>query len=110
MAITYIWDCKTVDTYPTKDGKSDVIFNVHWKLNGEDDTEQKNNGTYYSSSIIDTSDLSNFKEFSDLTNEDVTNWVVTILGEDKVKEIKSHIDAQIAEKVTPTKVTKTIGV
>ena len=110
MAITHTWDCKLVDTYPTKDGKSDVIYNVHWRLNAEDDTEQKNTGTYYGNSIIDTSDLSNFKEFSDLTNEAITSWVVAILGEDAVKNIKANVDAQIAEKVTPTKVTKTIGV
>ena len=110
MAITHTWDCKLVDTYPTKDGKSDVIYNVHWRLNAEDDTEQKNTGIYYGNSIIDTSDLSNFKEFSDLTNEDITSWVVAILGEDAVKNIKANVDAQIAEKVTPTKVTKTIGV
>ena len=110
MAITHTWDCKLVDTYPTKDGKSDVIYNVHWRLNAEDDTEQKNTGIYYGNCYIDTSDLSNFKEFSDLTNEDITSWVVAILGEDAVKDIKANVDAQIAEKVTPTKVTKTIGV
>ena len=28
MAIGYTWDVSTVDTYPTKDSKSDVIYNV----------------------------------------------------------------------------------
>ena len=32
------------------------------------------------------------------------------LGEEQVTSIKASIDAQIAEKITPTVVTKTIGV
>ena len=39
MAINYTWDVSTVDTYPTLDGNADVVYNVHWKLNAEDDVE-----------------------------------------------------------------------
>ena len=38
MAIGYTWDVSTVDTYPTKDSKSDVVYNVHWRLTATDDT------------------------------------------------------------------------
>ena len=38
MAISYTWDVSTVDTYPTKDSKSDVVHNVHWRLTATDDT------------------------------------------------------------------------
>ena len=110
MAITYKWDCKTVDTYPTKDSKSDVIFNVHWRLNGEDDTEDKNSGTIYGSQSINTDDLSTFTAFADLKESDIIGWVESGLGEERVKELKSALDNQIAEKITPTVVTKTIGV
>jgi len=110
MAITYTWDCKTVDTYPTKDSKSDVIFNVHWRLNAEDDTKDKNSGTIYGVQSINTDDLSTFTAFADLKESDVVGWVESGLGEEKVKELKSALDNQIAEKITPTVVTKTIGV
>ena len=110
MAITYTWDCKTVDTYPTKDSKSDVIFNVHWRLNAEDDTEDKNTGTIYGVESINTDDLSTFTAFADLKESDIIGWVESGLGEEKVKELKSALDNQIAEKITPTVVTKTIGV
>jgi len=110
MAITYTWDCKTVDTYPTKDSKSDVIFNVHWRLNAEDDTKDKNSGTIYGVESINTDDLSTFTAFADLKESDVVGWVESGLGEEKVKELKSALDNQIAEKITPTVVTKTIGV
>ena len=110
MAITYTWDCKTVDTYPTKDSKSDVIFNVHWRLNAEDDTEDKNTGTIYGVESINTDDLSTFTAFADLKESDIIGWVESGLGEERVKELKSALDNQIAEKITPTVVTKTIGV
>ena len=38
MAISYTWNVSTVDTYPTKDSKSDVVHNVHWRLTATDDS------------------------------------------------------------------------
>ena len=110
MAITYTWDCKTVDTYPTKDGKSDVVFNVHYKLKGEDDTTEKNAATTYGVASINTDDLSTFTEFADLKESDVISWVESVLGTEKITAYKAYIDSQIAEKITPTVVTKVIGV
>jgi hypothetical protein len=114
MAINYTWDVSTVDTYPTKDSKSDVVYNVHWRLKATDDTNKDSNGNnwtaeVYGSQAVDTSDLSNFKAFADLTASDVQGWVETALGADTVTAKKASLDANIAEKVTPTSVTKTIG-
>jgi len=110
MAITYTWDCKTVDTYPTKSDKTDVIFNVHWRLNGVDDTEDENAADSYGVVSLDTEDLSTFTAFADITEADVIGWVEAALGEEQVTALKASIDAQVAEKITPTVVTKTIGV
>ena len=114
MAISYTWDVSTVDTYPTKDSKSDVVYNVHWRLKATDDTNKDSDGNnwtadVYGSQAVDTSDLSSFTAFADLTASDVQGWVETALGADKVTEMKASLDANIAEKVTPTSVTKTIG-
>ena len=38
MAISYAWDVKTVDTYPTKGSKADVVHNEHWRLTDTDGT------------------------------------------------------------------------
>ena len=114
MAINYAWDVNTVDTYPTKDSNSDVVYNVHWRLTATDDTNtdsDDNNWTaeVYGSQNLDTDDISSFTAFADLTSSDVQGWVEAALGADKVTELKSGLDAQIAEKITPTSVTKTIG-
>ena len=105
--MTYTWNNKTVDTYPLLEGESDVIFNVHWRLTGEDDNENK--GSAYGTISLDTSDLSDFTAFADITEEQVNGWVEAALGADEVQAKKDAIDAQIAEKVNPTVVTKTIG-
>ena len=110
MAITYTWNCKTVDTYPTKDSKADVIFNVHWRLTGGDDTEDENVVDSYGVVSLDTEDLSTFTAFADITEADVIGWVEAAFGEDQIAAVKTSIDAQIAEKITPTVVTKQIGV
>ena len=117
MAISYTWDVSTVDTYPTKDSKSDVVHNVHWRLKATDDTNKQTidgvevniTSNVYGSQAVDTSDLSSFKAFADLTASDVQGWVEAAMGEERVQEIKDNLDAEIAEKVTPTSVTKTIG-
>tara|TARA_R100001594_G_scaffold1985_5_gene8215 strand:+ start:1119 stop:1466 length:348 start_codon:yes stop_codon:yes gene_type:complete len=114
MAIGYVWDVKTVDTYPTKDSKSDVIYDVHWRLTATDDTNKDSDGEYYSSSsygtqVIDTSDLSNFKAFASVTSSDVQGWVESAMGADEVASIKSGLDANIAEQITPTSVTKELA-
>ena len=114
MAISYAWDVKTVDTYPTKDSKSDVVYNVHWRLTATDDTNNDADGnsqtaTVYGSQALDTSDLSSFIAFADLTASDLQGWVEAAMTADKVTEMKTGLDANIAELVTPTSETKTIG-
>ena len=105
--MTYNWNNKTVDTYPDLDGNADVIFNVHWRLTGED--ENGNVGSVYGTQSLDTTDLSSFTAFADITEEQINGWIETAMGEDRVAELKANIDAQIEEKINPTVVRKQIG-
>jgi len=105
--MTYTWNNKTVDTYPDLDGNADVIFNVHWRLTGED--ENGNVGSVYGTQSLDTTDLSSFTAFADITEEQINGWIETAMGEDRVAELKANIDAQIEEKINPTVVRKQIG-
>merc|ERR1712023_480337 len=104
MAIGYTWGVSTCDTYPTKDSKSDVVYNVHWRLTATDDTNKDSEGnnwtaTFYGTQLLDTSDLSSFIEWSSLTASDVQGWVETALTADTVTAMKAKLDAEIAEKV-----------
>ena len=114
MAIGYTWDCKTCDTYPTKSGKSNVVYNVHWNLLATDDTNKDSDGNNWTSSMygtqaVSTDDLSSFTNWSSLTNADVQGWVEAALTADTVTSMKAGLDAQIALLITPTSVTKTLS-
>jgi len=117
MAINYTWDVKTVDVKEI-DSNADTVFNVHWRLTGTDDTNtvkdsEGNNipatASVYGTQPLDTSDLSGFTAFADLTASDVQGWVEAAMGADVVQARKDYINETIAELVTPTVQTKTIG-
>ena len=114
MAINYAWDVSTVNTYPTKDSNADVVYNVHWRLTATDDTNKDSDGEYwtagvYGSQTLDTDSISSFIAFADLDAAKVQSWVEAAIGADEVTAKKAALDAQIAEKITPTSVTKQIG-
>ena len=114
MAISYAWDVSTVDTYPTKDSNSDVVYNVHWRLTATDGTNKDSDGNnwtagVYGSQSLDTDSISSFTAFGSLDAAKVQGWVEAALTADKVTEMKASLDAQIAKKITPTSVTKQIG-
>ena len=109
MAISYEWDVNTVDVYPTDEGHSNVIYNVHWVLNATD-TEVDAEGNPYTASVygtqnLDTSDLSGFIDFDSVTSAEVQGWVESAMGEEKVQSLKDGLDANIAGQITPTSVT-----
>tara|TARA_A100001391_G_scaffold203367_2_gene195523 strand:+ start:18 stop:359 length:342 start_codon:yes stop_codon:yes gene_type:complete len=113
MAINYTWDVSTVDVKEI-DGNADTVFNVHWRLTGTDDANNDAEGnpqaaTVYGTQSLDTSDLSDFTAFADLTVSDVQGWVEAAMGEDEVQAKKDGLDATIAELVTPTVQTKQVG-
>jgi len=119
MAVSYSWDCRTVDTYPTHSDSqdpqntcNDVIYNVHYTLIG---TETVDGVTYTDSVIgtvnIDVQDLSSFIGLDAVTNSDVTGWVTESLEANEagtVAAFKKAIKENIVEKQTPTSETKYI--
>jgi len=121
MAISYTWDVKTCDTYPSHtdsqdpaNTESDVVYNVHWRLTAEDDANQDAEGNNWTASVygtqgLDVNDLSSFTAWDSLSASTVQGWVETAMGSDAVTNLKAGLDANIAEKITPTSVTKTLS-
>ena len=107
MAINYTWNVSTVDVKEI-DGNADTVFNVHWRLTGTDDVNDES-ASVYGTQTLDTSDLSDFTAFADLTASDVQGWVEAAMGEDRVTEMKAGLDSQINELLNPIVQTKTIG-
>ena len=106
---TYSWDCKTVDTYPSSGEFSDVVYNVHWRLTGTDETGEHSATVIGTQTVsVEDMDASAFVDFEDLVHEDVIGWVETAMGAERVAALHASLDSQIAEKITPTTVTRSI--
>ena len=117
MAISYAWDVSTVDTYPTKDSKADVIYNVHWRLTATDGSNNDADGNpqtsyVYGAEGLNTSDLSSFTAFASVSKANVQAWVEASMKADdsnRIASLKAGLDADIAAKITPITEQKTIS-
>jgi hypothetical protein len=108
---TYNWNCKTVDCYPEQDNEADVVYNVHWIVTGtSEDSEGKSySATNIGTQTLDTSQITTFIPFDQLTNDEVVAWTKGAMGDEQVASIEANIQGQIDSLITPTSVTLTIG-
>ncbi len=111
--ITYDWNCKTVDVHPQAEGETNVVYNVHWIVTGTSDQVDPEGNAYTSTSIgtqvLDTSTITDFIPFADLTNAEVVQWTKDTMGTEQVDAIEAGIESSISEEINPTSITMTIG-
>jgi len=109
----YDWNCKTVDCYPEQNNEADVVYNVHWIVTGTSDQLNPEGIAYSATSIgtqsLDTSQITEFIPFDQLTNDEVVAWTKGAMGDEQVASIEAGIQSQIDSLITPTSVTLTIG-
>ena len=97
------WNCKTVDYYNHEhNGHEQVIYNVHWRVEKEDENYS---ASTYGTQSLNTEDIQDFKPFDQVTSEIVENWVKEAMGEEKVSDIESGLDKQIEDQKNPTSIT-----
>jgi len=113
MATTYNWDCKTVDVYPTQGANTNVVHNVHWKVQGTSN-QLDSDGNPITAAIVgtqqlSTDDLTNFVSYENLTNEIVVGWTKDVIGTEQVTSIEAMVQGMINAKAAPSSVTLTIG-
>ena len=110
MANTYNWQIHALDTRPSQDDLSNVVYNIHWTLIATSDQLDDDGNAYTAESIgtqsIETGDVTNFTAFEDLTQEIVEGWVED--SELDVDGIKASLDAQIEKAINPVSVTKNV--
>ena len=90
MAVTHTWSVDPQLNTRTQDGLSEVVFSVVWRLSSEETVGSGDDAVTYSISSanqisLNTSDLSDFTAFADLTESQVLGWA------------KATIDANAAE-------------
>lgn len=108
MPNTYSWTINALDTYPTQDSLTDVVYNVHWGLTATSDQTDADGNAYTADSIgtqnVGAPNADGFTAFDDLTQEIVETWLEA--SNLDVDAIKAGLDAQITENITPTSVTR----
>ena len=102
MAITNTWSVVSMDCYPELDGETDVVFTVHWTLNGTDGTYS---GSVYGSVGVSIDPDAPFTPYADLTQAQVIGWVQDALGEEQVASYEANVAQQINDQIVPPVVT-----
>lgn len=98
MATTYTWNVVQLDAYPQVDGKSEVVFNVHWTLVGE---EAGFTGSVYGAQGLTLDPEAAFTPYASLTEAQVIGWVKDALGEEAVEAAEANVAQQIADQANP---------
>lgn len=102
MAITNTWAVVQMDAYPEFDGNADVVFTVHWTLNG---TDGDHTGSVYGSAGLTLDPEATYVPYADLTEAQVIGWVKDALGEEAVTGYEANVAQQIADQINPPVVT-----
>ena len=79
-----------------------AIYTVHWTASLEEDGET---ASAYGSIGLGEPEAKSFTPFSELTKEEVVDWVFAALGVDQVVSIEEALYNQIQQKVNPTSAT-----
>jgi hypothetical protein len=102
MTVSHNWTVAQMDTYPEYEGYSDVVFTVHWRLDG---TEGEHAAGVYGSVGLTLDPEATYVAYADLTEEQVIGWVHQALGEDQVASYEGIVANRIAELANPPVVT-----
>jgi len=102
---TYYWQINALDCHTSKNDLTDVVYNVHWSYIAED--ENGNVASMIGVQSVGEPNADSFSEFETLDLDTVISWIEPSMD---LESMKANLDAQIAEKVAPTKVTKQLPV
>jgi len=102
MSITTTWVIEQMNCYPTYESQTDVVFNVHWRVNATDATFY---ATSYGTVGVTYEAGSPYTPYADLTQAQVIGWVQAALGAERVAEIEFNLATQINNQINPPIVT-----
>jgi hypothetical protein len=95
MSNTYRWVITQLTCVPQQYGKTDVVINVSWQQIG-------NNGSYNASvhgaSFVTYTPGSPFTPYSDLTQDQVIEWVQASLGPEQCAALTASLDQQLGQQ------------
>lgn len=103
MTITNTWGVVQMDTYPTFENFTDIVFTVHWNLTATDG--EGHTGYTYGSVGLVVDPENGYTPYDQLTEQQVVGWVKDALGEEAVTGYEENVAQQIANQINPPVVT-----
>lgn len=100
MANTYKFHVNAVDVHTLQNDLEKVVYNVHWSYIAED--ENGNVASMIGVQSVSEPNPENFTAFESLIQDDIISWIEPSMD---LEQMQANLDAQIAEKVAPTKQT-----
>lgn len=98
---TYSWKFPAIDVYKQQGSYADVVYSIHWRLNGTDQTTSHSIELYGVQSVAPYNpDSGSFIPYENLTEEVVIGWVVNSMGS-RYGELTSSIDSGIQNLIDP---------
>ena len=95
----YTWVIEQLDCRPTLDGLTNVVENVHWRVNATDG--KNHNATVYGTQGLTAPDTGTFIQYSDLTLDQVVAWVQDAMGLEALDNLYAGLDSNIENQITP---------
>ena len=96
--ITYNWTVAQMDAYPDFAGNADVVFAVHWRMDG---TDGKHSAGVYGAAMLTLDPEGSFTPYEKLTEDQVIGWVKDALGKEQVVAYEESVANQIDAIVNP---------
>ena len=93
-----MWTVRNMERAVSFESKDDVVTTLHWECT---DNDGEHMGRSYGSVSLDTSDLSSFTAFADITEDKAIEWAKAALGEETVKNTEDSVADQIVKSKTP---------
>jgi hypothetical protein len=103
MSITYTWKVTSLKVKDVSENRTNAIVQTYWTKTGTD--EDGNQGVFSGATpftIDPTDDSGPFIPFEELTEENVLDWIKSVVIGSYEDHVNSKIAEQITDKVTPT--------
>ena len=105
MVVTYEWTVQKLfyEIGPDSEGHSDIVTSIEWLLTASDGEDPPHEALWSGITHVSWEEGDDWIEFADLSESDCVSWVQADIGEEEIARIEASLNAQIAEKETPTK-------
>lgn len=102
MANQYSWIISQLEAYPQHEGKTDVVFTVHWRRQATDGTHHAD---VYGSQSVTLDPDAPFTPYANLTEAQVIGWLEDAMGAENVAAMDAALDTQIENQINPPVIT-----